>query len=322
VPAHVTLAAFAAAEYLPHVEGLAAAGRRSAKGVRLDRDTLRLYLLPALGDLRLGAITGADVAALLRSMRAKPLSESSLHNACTVLGAVYRLARARRLVTRSPLDELDESERPRRRATTAGRRLDEAQLALLVAHADENYPTAVALLAYTGCRISEALALLWGDVDLVDAEIVVGGQLSRATRSEPTRIIPRKGGADPNAAVIFPALAERLTAHLKRELAHGRGRDTDFVLCTRTGQPRSQRNVGYALAAAAEAAGLGKVHPARPPPLVLLARRPPRRRPRAGRANDRALARRVRPPLRRRLRQGATGRGTGADARPRFRLLR
>jgi integrase len=172
--------------------------------VKLDKDLLRLYLLPALGDHRLGAITGADVAALLRKMRAGGLSESTLHRSLTVFGAVFRLARARRIVTRSPLDDLDAGERPRRRTATTGRRLDEAELALLVSHTDDTYRTAIALLAYTGCRISEALALRWHDVDLVDSELNIRGQITRASRNEPARIVPRKGGTEPYFALIFP----------------------------------------------------------------------------------------------------------------------
>jgi integrase len=41
---------------------------------------------------------------------------------------------------------------------------DESELALLVAHAPDRYRTAVALLAYPGCRISEALSLRLGTV--------------------------------------------------------------------------------------------------------------------------------------------------------------
>ena len=75
------------------------------------------------------------------------------------------------------------------------------------------------------------------------------------------RIVPRKGGAAPYWRFIFPALAERLTAHLAALVGSDRGRDGDFVLATRTGRPLSQRNAARALANAADAAGLGKVTP-------------------------------------------------------------
>ena len=80
-------------------------------------------------------------------MRRAGLGESRLHHVVTVLRAVYRLARSRRLVTRSPVDELDPSELPRRRNGTDRQRLDEQALAALVRHAVEPFRIGVALLA-------------------------------------------------------------------------------------------------------------------------------------------------------------------------------
>lgn len=263
VSVNATLRTFAEAEYLPLIDSLAAARRRSEQGVRLDRDYWRLYVEPALGDLRIGDVSGADVAAMLRGLRARKLSESTLKHSLTVLGAIYRLARSRKLVTRSPLDELDPGERPRTRYGPGGRRLDERELAALVRHASDPaaYRVGVALLAWTGMRVSEALALRWSDVDFVDRELLVAGQLTRATRTEPARIVSRKGGADPYSALLFPDLERIFTEHLESELSAGRGRDSDFVLCTRTGRPLFQRNLGRAVEDAGKSAGLGHVTP-------------------------------------------------------------
>jgi integrase len=52
-----------------------------------------------------------------------------------------------------------------------------------------------------------------------------------------------------------------LTEHLESELSAGRGRDSDFVLCTRTGRPLFQRNLGRAVEDAGKSAGLGHVTP-------------------------------------------------------------
>jgi integrase len=259
----VTVRGFAEAEWLPLIASLAAAGRRSEQGVRLDRDAWRLYVEPALGDLRLGAVSGTDVAAMLRALRSRSLSEATCKNTLGVLGAIYRLARARRAVTRSPLDELDPGERPRPRPGES-RRLDEAELALLVAHAAPGpYRGLVAVLAYTGCRISEALALRWGDdFDFVESELTIGGQLSRATRTTPAKRIPRKGFAPAYQALMFPALEHILVEQLAGEQAAGRGRDSDFVFCNpTTGLPLVQRNAGKAVADAGLEAGLGHVTP-------------------------------------------------------------
>jgi integrase len=207
---------------------------------------------------------GAAPARLLRELRSRrprPLSESTLKHSLTVLGAIYRLARARKLVTRSPLDELDPGERPRPRSNTRRRRLDERELDALVRHAVEVYRVAVALIAYTGMRVSEALALTWTDVDFVDLELEVAGQLTRGRVGKPARVVPRKGGADPYAALLFPALERVLIDHLAAAQRAGRGRDGDFVLATRTGRPLSQRNVARAVTDAGAAAELGHVTP-------------------------------------------------------------
>ena len=110
----------------------------SAAGIPspVERDVWRLYVEPAIGDLRLGGVEGGDVAAMLRSLRDQGLSETTCKNALTVLGAVYRLARSRRLLARSPIDELDAGERPRPKVMKR-RQLDERSLAALVREAPE-----------------------------------------------------------------------------------------------------------------------------------------------------------------------------------------
>jgi integrase len=259
-----TLRVFVEAEFLPLIDSLAAAGRRSEQGVRLDRDVWRLYVEPALGDRRLGDVSGANVAAMIRGLRERGLSESTCRNTLSTLGSIYRLARSRKLVTRSPLDELDPGERPRpRHDASNGRRLDERELDALVRHAPEPdvCSVGVAILAYTGVRVSEALALTWERLDFVDREILVAGQLTRAKRGQPARIVPRKGGAPPYPALMFPELERVLTERLRRELAAGRGRDADFVLATRTGRPLNQRTLSRAVEDAATSAGLGHVTP-------------------------------------------------------------
>ena len=223
--------------------------------------TLRKHVLPALGDTRLGAMEPAQVAALLRTMRRKGLSESRLHHATTVLRAVYRLARSRRLITRSPIDELDPSELPKRRSGPTRPRYNEQELATIVRHAVEPYRIGVALLAFTGARLSEVLAIRWQDVDFVELDLHVPGQLTRAKRGgSPVRIVARKGGRDPYTTTILPALELELTRRLQAELAAGRGQAADYV-CTmpRTGLPPHQRNLTGAVTTAAAAAGFGHV---------------------------------------------------------------
>lgn len=260
----ITLRAFVESEWLKLIDSLAKAGRRAEQGVKTDRNVWRLYIEPTLGDLRLGEIDGADVARMLRELRERSHSESTCKSALSTLSAIYRLARKRKIVTRSPIDELDPSERPRSDSMKNGRRLDERELDALVRHASgpDVHRVGVAILAYTGMRVSEALALTWDRIDFVDREVLVACQLTRATRRVPARVVPRKHNGEPYYALMFESLERVLTEHLERELEAGRGSASDFVLVSeRTRRPLHQRTLSFAVEDAATSAGLGHVTP-------------------------------------------------------------
>jgi integrase len=260
VAAEVTLARFWQEEYLPLAESLAAAGRRSERGVQLYAEVWRLYLEPVLGDRRLGELEGADVAHLLRDLRRRGYAESTLHRTLVVLRALDRLARSRKLVTRSPLDELDPAEKPSPpRMSAAGRVLDETELAALVRHAPPAYRAVVTLLAYSGLRTSEALGLRWTDVNFVESELQVRFQLSR-TRGR--GLVAPKTRASERFVPLFPAVEQALVERLAAERAAGRGCDADLVFLTRRGTPYEHRNVASrGVEEAARRAGLGKLTP-------------------------------------------------------------
>src|SRR5206468_2091626 len=166
----------------------------------------------------------------------------------------------------------DAAERPRPSAPLDGRVLDEGELALLVSRAPEKYRPVVALLAYTGVRLSEALGLRWRNIDLVAGELHIRQQLQAGRRERPTRVVDRlKSAASYRTVPIFPAVERELAALLERRLGELRvdGADVDvrllddeLVFRTRTGQPENPRNVAQrGVEKAAELAGLGHVTP-------------------------------------------------------------
>jgi integrase len=258
----LTLVGFTERDYFPLLDSLAAAGRRSERGVDLYRGKWRL-IEPVLGDLQLGKIEGRHVAELVRDMRQEGYAEGTIASVLVVLRGIYRLARTRKLVSRSPVDELDPAERPKPKKGGAGRVLDEGELELLARHASDGYRPVVTTLAFTGLRISEVLGLRWRDVDCVEGELYVGGQLSLGSGTRPARRVELlKTEASERYVPIFPAVERELARLRNAEEAAGRGGDDDLVFLTRrTGQPLSQRNAARAVADAATAAGLGKVGP-------------------------------------------------------------
>jgi integrase len=269
VAAELTIDELAEGDYFPMLESLAAAGRRSERGVDDARDRYRLHVKPRLGELRLGDVEARHIGELIASMRArkpKPYAEATIDNVVVLIRSLYRVARSRGYVARSPVDGLDPAELPKPSVGGAGRVLDELELAALVRAAADlpaAYRTGVALLAYSGLRLSEALGLRWGDIDLVENELHVRGQLQPRRGDRDVRWVPRlKSQAGARTVVLFPAVERELVRLLALELAAGRGRDTDPVLCSRRGTPLNHRNLAArGVEASAKAAGLGKVTP-------------------------------------------------------------
>jgi integrase len=172
---------FAERDYFPMLEALAAVGRRSERNVDDERDRYRLHVRPRLGDKMLGEVTPqhlSELVAAMRTRRPKPYAEATIDNVLGVVRSLYRVARSRGYVSRSPVDGLDPAERPQPNRTGAGRLLDERQLTALVRHAPEGYRAVVTVLAYSGLRLSELLGLTWGDVDFVEREVHARAQLT------------------------------------------------------------------------------------------------------------------------------------------------
>jgi integrase len=177
--------------------------------------------------------------------------------------AVRSTAKADVRSSRSPVAGLDPAELPRPRPASVGRVLNEAELEALVRHVRPRYRAVVTVLAYTGLRLSEALGLRWADIDFVEGELNVRGQLQPAKRDRPARWVPLlKSAASARTVPLFPAVTAALVDQLADEQTACRGADTDLVFCSRTGRPLVHRNVAQrGVENAASRAGLGKVTP-------------------------------------------------------------
>jgi hypothetical protein len=127
VAAELTVDELAERDYFPMLESLAAAGQRSERGVDDNRDRYRQHVKPRLGEMRLGDVEPRHIAELIAAMRArkvagrpKPYAEATIANVIAVISALYRLARSRGYVARSPVDGLDRAELPKPRVGGAG----------------------------------------------------------------------------------------------------------------------------------------------------------------------------------------------------------
>jgi integrase len=110
----------------------------------------------------------------------------------------------------------------------------------------ETYKTLFGLLAATGLRVSEALALKRGDV-------TADGLVIRMTKFRKSRLVPLH-------ASVVAVLAE----YLRR----GRRRESDHVFVNDTGEPVHYGQASYAFRSVLRAAGIGPATGGGPRPLL------------------------------------------------------
>jgi integrase len=206
------------------------------------RRVVERHLLPRFHTRRLDGIEKADVMALLAALRSDGLGERSCALVLAVLGRIYRHAAADlRWAGRNPVDLLARHERPkpshdRKRPIFDGDDLDQT-----VAAATEPYRTLFKLLAGTGARISETLAVRWSDLYLNgdDPRVAFRGQVDRKGER---RALKRRDNGIERVVPIPAGLAKVLRGHVARSSTPG-----EYAFATSTGRPLGQRNVARAL---------------------------------------------------------------------------
>lgn len=238
---------------------LKASGRKeSTKSLYAYLCEKHLEAVP-FGALTLDRLRPSDVEALVMSLRDRGLSESTTRTAYTVLRSALDGAVRDGLLARNPAAVVARPGVARKEAQY----LSPTQVAVLLEAArPSRYHAAFVLLAATGLRRGEALALRWTDVDLDCAVLRVRGTLAR-TGGQLT-VSPPKTTKSRRALPLSPGVVAVLRAHRKAQVAerilaanvwHGSG----FVFTTENGQPIDPRNLLRALKVAADRAGLSGV---------------------------------------------------------------
>jgi integrase len=192
-------------------------------------------------------VTVQHVRQLIDKLTAAGHSGSSVRGCLTALSAAFRHGeRDLGAVRRNPVRDLDRGDRPSGKRESEPRYLSVHEVEdLLEQMTDESRPVAAALF-FGALRVSEALALVWADVDFDAATLTVRGTKTEASAA----MIP-----------LLPALAEELRAHRERQAATGfaRIRPDALVFQSASGKPLHRRNVLRAVQTAADKAGLNGV---------------------------------------------------------------
>lgn len=222
---------------------------------------LNLHVLPALGQYEVARIGEHQIRDLILAKRKAGLAEATIANIVQPLRMILGEAVTQRILATNPWERVPKKERPKPSQTQKRRRvltLDEVDRLLAGAAASEGDAVRlfafVSLLVFMGLRKSEALGLVWEDVDFEAGEIHVRRQLA-------------VNGID---RVELKTAASRRTVSISRELRaallawkmkSGHSTSEAFVFCTQTGTAITQRNAYRMVVGLAEAMGINEVAP-------------------------------------------------------------
>lgn len=241
------IAAPAAATFADVFTEHQAARALSERTRRHERHLLDRHL-DDLKKSRVQDVTATDVARLLRGMRDR-YSPWTCVAVYRILAGTFALALRRGIITRSPIDGLAPSERPKQRNKKRVKVLDTPTAAALVnAAASERWRAALGLGAYAGLRMGEVRGLTWQDVDFDAGTISV----RRSLQPDGTPKAP-KTEAGIRTVPLLPAL-RRLLAAWKLRSPHTAPRE--LVIATADGRHVSERNLRRMLEETKTAAGI------------------------------------------------------------------
>jgi integrase len=185
--------------------------------------------LDALKARRIQGITASDVASILGGMKVK-YSPWTCIAVYRILAGTFALAVRRGIVTRSPVDGLAPSERPKQRNKRRVAVLDsEAIDKLVAAGSSERWQAALGLACFAGLRLGEIRGLRWEDVDRKAGTITV----RRSLLPDGTAKAP-KTEAGARTVPLLPGLRRLLVAW---EVKSPHTRPGDYVIATADAGP-------------------------------------------------------------------------------------
>jgi integrase len=165
-------------DWVSHWRATTLAVSNRAKSTReLYAGVAKTHIEPApFGAIALDRLRPSDIETLILTCRGKGLADSTVRKVYTVARLALDGAVRDRLIARNPAAVVDRPGVARREA----RHLIAGDVVALLAAAETSrYHLALALIAATGLRPGEALALRWSAVDLMAGTLTVTGTLRR-----------------------------------------------------------------------------------------------------------------------------------------------
>jgi integrase len=144
------------------------AAERQHRTVARYQDLLRLHVLPTLGSRPLQQLSPHEIKRLYTQMTA--LAPRTRHHVATVLKSCLQAAVENKLISSNPAP----GKKPSPGDAEIGQALDQDQLSkLIVGFRGSTLFELVCVLAFTGMRRGEALALRWSDFDAANKTLKI-----------------------------------------------------------------------------------------------------------------------------------------------------
>ena len=182
----------------------------------------RLHLKPALGRVKLKALTPAHIRGPYREKLEAGSSARTLRYVHTTLHKALKQAVMDGLIPRNATEAVKppQPSREEMRLLTP----EQANLLLQVAHeAGDRLEALYVLAIHAGLRQGELLGLMWDDVDLEDGSLQVRRTLA-ITKNGPVFTFPKTAGSQRSVKLTSKAI-EALKHHLERQLGEIDGSD-------------------------------------------------------------------------------------------------
>jgi integrase len=235
---------------------LAASDRKESTRVLYANLSRRHLEAAPFGVIALDRLRPSDVEALVLILRGRGLSDSTVRQVYTVLRAGLDGAVRDGLIARNPAAVVTRPGVERREA----RHLDaDGVTAVLRAAEASRYHPALVLIASTGLRRGECLALAWDRVDLDSGVLRVTATLARINGrlviTEPKTDRARRAVPLP-PTVVAMLRRHRTEQKAERLRAGNQWTDSGLVFTTELGGPVEPRNLLRVMESAAKTAGV------------------------------------------------------------------
>lgn len=231
---------------------LVAVGELSPRTLQGYELSVRRHLAPWFGNQPIRSISADDLVAWHADQRRSGAATWSIKGRWTALRGVLGHAVRHGMIDLNPADALTSRERPKP-GPSSQRFLTEDEMRSLLDVSTGRYHVLIAILLFGGLRISEALGLVWGEVDFVTGHLRVRNQLARD--GQRVRLKTPRSRRD---VVVMQTLVAVLRRH---RLASHRSRPADPLFATSSGSAMSARNAGRAFGRMAEKARIAGATP-------------------------------------------------------------